>query len=126
MLVPFWRSQRPAEFLSWYEQHAGLLLRFFGPLEIASGVLVIGSTALAWLGYLPGLAFFAAATGLTLAVLATFPLYFKAVNTRFETRLIDAADVAGELERWATWHSARTFLATLAFGLALLAMGIRP
>ena len=122
VLVPFWRSEDPKSFLAWYERHASLLLKFFGPLEAVSGVLVLVSTALAWLGLLPGRALFGASTGLTIAVLASFPLYFKEANARFAAGSLDLAKVAPELERWATWHWARTILATVAFGLAVLAM----
>ena len=51
VLVPFWRAQNPEAFLSWYRQHSGLLLRFFGPLEVASGLFVLGATLFAWLGF---------------------------------------------------------------------------
>lgn len=125
VLVPFWRSENPESFLRWYKRHAASLLRFFGPLEAASGVLVLGATGLAWLDHLPGRALFAASTGLTIAVLASFPVYFKRANAQFADGSIDLANVAGELKRWATWHWARTILATAAFGLAILALAHR-
>jgi hypothetical protein len=115
VLVPFWRSENPESFLAWYKRHAGLLLRFFGPLEVASGLLVIAATILAWSGLLPGRALFTASTGLTVAVLASFPLYFKSANARFAAGSVPNAKVEAELKRWATWHWARTTLAIVAF-----------
>lgn len=125
VLVPFWRSQEPESFLAWYGRHAGLLLRFFGPLEVASGVFVVAATGLAWLGRLPGPWLYTAATASFVAVLASFPLYFREANAGFATGEIAAAKVRGELRRWARWHWARTGIAIVAFLLAALALSQR-
>ncbi|MCG8588698.1 MAG: hypothetical protein MJE66_05355 [Proteobacteria bacterium] len=122
VLVPFWRSEEPDSFLSWYGRYADLLLRFFGPLEAASGLLVAAATALAWFALLPGPVLFSLSTGLTLAVLASFPLYFKTANARFAEGSIPTADVAAELKRWSIWHWVRTGFAVAAFLLAALAL----
>ncbi len=122
VLVPMWRSQDPESFLAWYREHAGLLLRFFGPLEVSSTLLVVAAAALAWLADLPGQAAFLVSTGLTLAVLASFPVYFKNANARFAAGSIPIEDVAGELDRWAKWHWARTGLALIAFLSAVLGL----
>lgn len=122
VLVPFWRSEDPASFLAWYKKYAGLLLRFFGPLEVASGVLVVAAAALAWSGFLPGRLLFTSSTLLTVAVLLTFPIYFKQANASFESGSIPEESVGDELRRWATWHWARTLVALLAFVLSLLAI----
>lgn len=122
ILVPLWRSQKPESFLKWYKQNADLLLRFFGPLEIASTVLIIGATVLAWLNFLPGRDLLSASMGLTIAVLASFPVYFKGVNAQFAQGSIPVTEVSGELRRWAMWHWGRTILATVAFMLALVAL----
>lgn len=122
ILVPMWRSQDPESFLSWYRHHAGLLLEFFGPLEVISGVFVVAATAFAWFGDLPGFRLLLGSTSLTLAVLASFPLYFKNANASFAAQSIQAAEVSDELARWAKWHWARTGLAILAFLLAILGL----
>ncbi len=121
VLVPSWRAQTPEAFLDWYRDNAGRLLRFFGPLEAASGFLVVVATAMVWLGQHPSRWLFLASTVLTLAVLATFPLYFQGANASFAAGTIAKPDLASELRRWATWHWGRTILAILAFLLALLA-----
>jgi hypothetical protein len=122
VLVPFWRAERPDVFLGWYKQHATVLLRFFGPLEAASGLLVLGSTALAGLGLLSSWALFSASAALTIGVLASFPLYFKAANASFAAGSIPAGKVGAELKRWATWHWVRTTLAIAALLFAVIAL----
>ena len=122
VLVPFWRSESPESFLSWYKRYAGLLLKFFGPLEVASGVLVAAATVFAWMGLLPGRFLFTASAFLIVAVLASFPLYFKRVNASFESGSIAEANVARELKRWAVWHWARTALAISAFLMSAVAL----
>lgn len=122
VLVPMWRSQEPESFLDWYRDHAGLLLRFFGPLEVSSCVFVVAATTLAWLQDLPGFGLLLGSTGLTLVVLASFPLYFKKANASFAEHSIQASDVGAELVRWGRWHWARTALAIVAFFLAILSL----
>jgi len=120
LLVPFWRSLAPEAFLAWYKQHAALLQNFFGPLEIAAGVLTLIAAGLHW-GRAGG-ALLAVAALLTLAVLAVFPLYFQHANTSFARGTIDPASVTHELARWKMWHWGRTILAVGAFGCSILAV----
>jgi hypothetical protein len=122
VLVPFWRAQTPEAFLAWYRENAARLLKFFGPLEAASGVLVAAATVAAGLARHPGAPWLAAATALTGAVLISFPLYFQRVNASFAAGTIPRERVAAELRRWAIWHWGRTVLAIGAFLLALLTL----
>ncbi len=122
VLVPFWRSEPPEAFLAWYQRNADRLLRFFGPLEVASGVLVLLACLLAWAGALPGAGRFTVAALLTLAVLASFPLYFKEANARFAEASLPPDAVPAELVRWGRWHWARTLAAIVAFLYATLGM----
>jgi hypothetical protein len=122
VLVPFWRSLEPAAFLAWYRQNAARLLRFFGPLEVATGVGVVAATVSSWLGGHPGSLWWACAALLTLAVLASFPAYFRAANQSFAEGTIALEAVADELRRWSAWHWGRTLLAGLAFAASVLAV----
>lgn len=115
VLVPFWRSLRADAFLAWYRQHAGLLLRFFGPLEIAATLLGLAAFGLDWLASGTPSLLLAMAVGLSVAVLAVFPLYFQRVNASFEHGTIAPERVPAELARWARWHWLRTALALGAF-----------
>ena len=122
LLVPFWRSLQPAEFLAWYERNASRLLRFFGPLEVVPTLLVINAAIVfVWQGRRGG-GWLSLASILTLAVLASFPIYFRAANQSFAEATIAEADVAAELARWSTWHWARVMGALVAFATATLAL----
>ena len=46
VLVPYWRSLAPAEFLAWYGKNGRRLQGFFGPLTIITGLLSIAAAAL--------------------------------------------------------------------------------
>ena len=123
VLVPFWRSLAPAAFLAWYRQHAALLFRFFGSLEIVATLVTLSALALRWhaTGSLDG--WLGVAVALCIAVLLVFPVYFQRVNTSFEKGTIATEDVGPELARWARWHWLRTAMALGAFVAALLALG---
>jgi hypothetical protein len=126
VLVPFWRSLESEQFLRWYQQHASLLLRFFGPLEIVPALLVVLATAISLFDGRPGSALLALSSLLAIAVLLTFPLYFRSANTSFAAGTLAAEKVGAELRRWSSWHWARTFVAIAAFVAALLALGSHP
>jgi hypothetical protein len=119
VLVPMWRRMPAAAFFAWYREHAGLLFRFFGTLEVVAALLVLTAFGLRWLATRAPSPALAAAAALTVAVLAVFPLYFQRVNASFEQATIPPEHVGGELARWARWHWLRTVLALGAFAAAL-------
>jgi hypothetical protein len=125
VLVPFWRSLQPESFLSWYRQHAALLLRFFGPLEVVAAGLAVVAALVGWVGGDPASGLLVASACLAVLVLVAFPLYFQRVNASFAEATIAPADVGAELRRWAAWHWARVVLAIGAFALAAVAAQIR-
>lgn len=119
LLVPIWRAMAPEAFLSWYRLNGSLLVRFFGPLEVASVVLAIAAAVLTWRANGVGLWTLGIAALLATAVLAVFPLYFQRANATFAAGTIAAHRVEPELRRWASWHWVRTAMATAAFICAL-------
>lgn len=121
VLVPWWRSQEPAEFLAWYPKHESLLLRFFGPLEVLAFVAAALAAVATRSGAGATPVWLMGASVLALGVLAAFPLYFKTANASFARGTIAPADLASELGRWARWHWARTIVATAAFACAAIA-----
>ena len=120
VLVPFWRGQRPEAFLAWYRQHAALLFRFFGSLEVVTTLVTVAALVMHWraAGAMPGLLVLAVL--LLVGVLAVFPLYFQQVNASFERGSIAPERVADELARWARWHWLRTVLALGAFAAVVV------
>lgn len=121
VLVPFWRGMKPAAFYEWYRTHASLLLAFFGPLEVVAAVLAVVAAAANGVAAAPNRILFFMAAALALAVLATFPIYFRDVNARFAAGSIPHDRLPYELATWARWHQGRTIAAVGAFGLLLLA-----
>ena len=120
VLVPFWRSLEPAHFLEWYSANAGLLFRFFAPLEITATAIAVTAAAFERWPLRGDSGYLLAAALLSVAVLGAFPLYFAEVNASFADGTIAHEAVADELGRWAAWHWTRTVLAVAAFGAALL------
>jgi hypothetical protein len=123
VMVPWWRSLSPHDFLAWYADNAARLFDFFGPLEIAGAVLALAAAGLHFALGWPGRGWFLAAALLAVAVLAAFPLYFQEVNAGFATATIAPDHVPGELARWAAWHAVRTAIGIVACGAAVL--GVR-
>ncbi len=122
VLLPYWRSLRAAEFLSWYAVHGARLQGFFGPLTWIAGLLsLVAAIVSLWAGDEGKVAATSAAL-LMLAAVATFFLYFERANGSFASGSIDLAALPAELGRWATWHGARTGLSLAAVGSALLAL----
>jgi hypothetical protein len=121
VLVPFWRSQPPEAFLAWYAKYAGLLLRFYGPLEIVAAAATVLAAIGAGLANDGGTVLLSAAATLSVAVLAAYPAYFKPVNAAFAARTIDTLRVPDELRRWSRWHWARVYCALAAFACTVVA-----
>src|SRR5438552_1912697 len=121
VLVPFWRSLQPESFLAWYRQHAMLLLRFFGPLEIVAASLAVVAALVSWLGDEPASGLLAISAVLAVLVLAMFPLYFQRANASFVGATIATTEVGVELRRWSIWHWVRVVLAIAAFAVAVVA-----
>lgn len=115
VLVPFWRSLAPEAFLAWYRSNARILLRFFGPVEVAAALLPGLAALIAWASGSPGAPQLGVATALSLVVLASFPVYFRDANASFAEGTIEHDKVSDELRRWARWHWFRTAVALLAF-----------
>ncbi len=122
VLVPFWRSLAPADFLRWYAANAGRLLAFFSPVTSVSAVVaLLAALGSLWEGH-PGRWWGLAAAALALATVASFFVYFEHANTRFEKATIAVEAVPAELARWSAWHGARTVLSLAALAASLMAV----
>jgi hypothetical protein len=121
VLVPFWRSLPPAEFLRWYAANADRLLAFFSPVTTAAGVLaLLAAAGSLWEGH-PGRWWSVAAAVIMLAIVAGYFVYFEAANVRFATATLAPEAVPAELARWGTFHHTRSLASVVALCAALLA-----
>ena len=121
LLVPYWQSLAPADFLAWYAANDRRLLDFFGPLTTLSVLLSFAASALSvWQGHSRRW-FTVTAAVLMLVILSLFFIYFQSVNASFAAGTISPDLVPTELARWAAWHWTRTGLAAIAFVSALVA-----
>ncbi len=122
VLVPYWRSLKPAEFLSWYAAHGHRLQGFFGPLTYVAGLLSLAAALVSpWEGH-PSRWLTLLASVVMLAAVATFFLYFGKANASFATASLGVDEVAAELTRWAKWHWWRTSLSFVAFATAMMTL----
>jgi hypothetical protein len=122
VLVPYWRSLAPAEFLRWYAANAQRLLAFYGPVTSISGILtLLSAVASLWEGH-PGRWWALAATLIALVVIGSYFLYFEQANASFAAATIAVEAVPAELARWGTLHNARSALCVAALVASLLAI----
>jgi hypothetical protein len=119
VLVPYWQSLPPAEFLRWFAANEPRLVAFYGALEIVSLTITFLATAMCAVRREDGVGRLVLASLLAAGVLAVYPMYFQAVNARFAAGTVDVADVAAELGRWRTWQWLRVALGAGAFIAAL-------
>src|ERR1700687_5300648 len=100
VLVPYWRSVPPSEFLGWYAANNQRLLGFFGPLTSITALLAVApALASLWEGH-PGRWPAVVAAALSAVVVSTFFLYFEQANASFAAASIRVDDVAAALSRW--------------------------
>jgi len=126
VLVPFWRTLAPGEFLRWYAGNATRLNGFFGPITIAGVLFALLAAALSlWQGH-PGRWWALVAAGVMAALLAGYFAYFEQANARFAHATIAPDAVPAALERWQLRHNVRTALSVLAFFAALSAARAVP
>lgn len=124
VMVPFWRALPANEFLAWFAANAQRMQFFFGPLQVGAILFTIASTVLFGVAHRSGTVVFGVASVLAVAVLLTFPLYFRAANASFVDGSIPLDQVSAELARWAAWQWARTALGLAAFCMAVFAVGV--
>ena len=126
VLVPFWRSLAPADFLRWYAANAERLLAYFSPVTAVTAVLaLLAALASFWEGH-PGRWWALVAAALALAIVAGFFVYFEQANASFAAGTIAVDAVTAELGRWSAWHNARTALSVIALAASLLAIRHSP
>lgn len=122
VLVPWWRSLAPEEFLRWYAANDQRLVGFFGPVTSAATLLAVAATALSfWEGH-PGRVATLIPAAIMVALVVSFFVYFEPANQSFAKATVAAADLPAALATWGFWHHTRTALAALAFAASLAAI----
>ena len=104
VLVPFWRNLPMAKFYELHGSGGPKLFRYFAPLTTfvvlaALGHAVTHGDSGAWI-----------AASLCFMTLASFFVFFRAVNNKLSAHAYNQADLSEVLGKWAIWHHARTFL----------------
>ena len=122
LLVPWWRSLAPDEFLRWYAANARRLLDFFSPLTTATALIVLAAALASLWDAHPGRWAAVVAAGLMIVVVASFFIYFQGANASFATGSVGVEGVAAALRSWGRWHWARTALSGAALVAALRAL----
>lgn len=121
LLVPYFRSLSFDEFNRLHHAFGPRLYRYYAPLTIAATVLPLVSAAVATFTHRELPLFACLAAALSLVILATYFLYFRAANLAFAEKRLDEAALTKELSRWASVHTFRTALALGAFVASTLA-----
>ena len=120
ILVPYWRTMDPGEFLNLHGTLGPKLFRYFAPLTISATVLpvlaallpfVIGVTA-DWLSIVPA--------ALVIVMLIIYFVYFEKANDSFKTGSVGVDGLPTELQKWAKWHWIRVVFGLVAFFTSLL------
>lgn len=119
LLVPFWQTLTPIEFLEYYQNNKARLVAFYSPLQIWSAVLALAACALSFGTGAKQKWLLLAATLFAIGVLATFFMFFKDANAALAAGVMEPTELRAALETWASWQWARIALGTLAFGCAI-------
>jgi len=126
ILVPYWRSMEPKEFLRLHHTLGPRLFTYFAPLTILATIIpvlaavmpvVVGETY-HWLSFVPAM--------ITLVMLVIYMGYFKGANESFKSATVGVEELSEELTKWASWHWLRVVLGMAAFFTSLLIIIGRP
>ena len=122
VLVPYWRSLKPEQFLAYYADNGRRLHGFFSPLTIIAALLALAAAVASWPagGFVAMLT--ATAAVILLMVVGAFFVYFKQVNISFSQGSLPPGEVGPELARWAAWHWWRTALSFVALAAAIISV----
>lgn len=122
ILVPYWKTMSPEDFLRLHPTLAPLLFRFYAPLTIAGTILPLAVCALHWAFEPTALLPWSLSAACGIGLIGFYFGFFQAANRQFEqgTSPNEASMV---LSKWAKMHQARTVVAVL--GSIFAALGLQ-
>ncbi len=120
ILVPYWRTMEPEEFLRLHKNLGPRLYMYFAPLTILATIIPVLAAVIPfilrttwhWLSVVPAI--------ITLVMLVIYFVYFKRANDSFKTGSVGVDGLSEELTKWAKWHWIRVILGIAAFFISLL------
>lgn len=121
ILVPYWKTMNPEDFLLLHPTMAPLLFRFYAPLTIAGTVLPVVVCAAHWALNPTALWQWTLSAVCGIALIGFYFGFFREANRRFEEGA-SAVEASVTLSKWAKMHQARTIVAVLSFVLAALGL----
>lgn len=114
VMVKFWQSLAPEDFLNWMTNDLYLMPKIMVPLNMVSLVLAIAAITTSWKAFPNRRLPLSLGLASILFCTITFPIYFASANAEFVNQCIELSTVTFKLSTWATWHWVRTALAILA------------
>ena len=123
VIVKFWRSAKPNDFLTWMSLYFFRFPKIMVPLNLLSLLAIAAALIVSWQPNpairLPlSLSLF-----FLLACSITFPIYFAKANEEFVTKSVEIADLPSKIVVWSNWHWFRTglaFISTILVGWSLI------
>lgn len=121
LLVPYFRSLAAEDFYRQHHDFGPRLYRFYSPLTIAATSFSITTAIVVFVfdprNYGPSVL----VALLSLSILCTYFLYFRAANLSFAQKRLTAVELERELGRWSAVHTFRTTLAIASVVVSIFA-----
>ena len=125
ILVPYWRTMEPSQFLGLHSSLAPRLFGFYAPLTVLGTALPILRGGLAFPLATTADSLWCASAFCACGLLLVYFAFFRGANASF-AKGTDPAAARALLETWARVHQMRTLVAIVGFVLAASALGSPP
>jgi hypothetical protein len=122
ILVPYWRSLKPENFLNMHGTMGPQLFKYFAPLTVAATLVPAITFVFCYSVGAEGWVYSAIVAFIMLAILGIFYYYFKSANASFASGSVGVEGLPAELRRWSNWHWLRTVMGLVAFVLSLIVL----
>ena len=113
ILVPYWQSLPPGQFLDWFQTYESLVVRTIALVAVPAAIGVLGSLLLSLHDGRARLAW-GTATAALLALAVITSVVHLPINFAFAAKTLALAEVGPSIDTWLRWHMARIVLGLLA------------